>query len=69
MVEANPDPDWFDLACLYSTIGDKDKAFENLEKAYQQRNNRIPVLQVEPQLDPLRDDARYADLIRRVEGK
>ena len=66
---AKPDPDWFEIACLYSTIDDKDKAFENLEKAYQQRSNKIAVLQVEPQLDLLRDDARYADLIRRVEGK
>ena len=59
----------FDVACLYATIGDKDKAFEFLEKAYQEHNYRISVLQVEPQLDPLRDDPRYSDLVRRVEGK
>jgi DNA-binding winged helix-turn-helix (wHTH) protein/tetratricopeptide (TPR) repeat protein len=59
----------FDVACLYATIGDKDKAFEFLQKAYQEHNYRISVLQVEPQLDPLRDDARYADLVRRVESK
>ena len=59
----------FDVACLYATIGDNDKAFEFLEKAYQEHNYRISVLQVEPQLDPLRDDPRYSDLVRRVEGK
>lgn len=59
----------FDVACLYATIGDKDKAFEFLEKAYQEHNYRISVLQVEPQLDPVRDDPRYADLVRRVESK
>ena len=59
----------FDIACLYASVGDKDKAFQYLEKAYQERNYRISVLQVEPQLDPLRDDPRYADLVRRVEDK
>jgi tetratricopeptide (TPR) repeat protein len=59
----------FELACLYAGLGDKDKAFENLEKAYQERSYRLAVLGVEPQLDPIRDDPRYADLIRRVEGR
>ena len=59
----------FDVACLYATLGDKDRAFENLENAYQERTYRLAVLQVEPQLDPLRDDPRFADLIRRVDGK
>ena len=59
----------FDVACLYATLGDKGTAFEILEKAYQQHDPRIGMLKVEPQLDPLRDDARYADLVRRVEGK
>ena len=59
----------FDVACLYATIGDKDKGFEFLEKAYLEHNYRISVLQVEPQLDTLRDDPRYADLVRRVESK
>ena len=59
----------FDVACLFATIGEKDKAFEYLEKAYQEHNYRIAVLQVEPQLDPLRDDPRFANLVARVEGK
>jgi tetratricopeptide (TPR) repeat protein len=56
----------FDVACLYTEIGDKDKAFENLEKAFHEHSYRIAVLEVEPQLDPLRDDPRYADLVHRV---
>ena len=58
----------FDVACLYATVGNRDKAFEYLEKAYLEHSYRIAVLQVEPQLDPLRNDPRYADLVRRVEG-
>ena len=59
----------FGVACLYARLGDKNKAFEFLEKAYQERNDLINELRVEPQLDPLRDDPRYADLVRRVESK
>ena len=58
----------FDVACLYATVGDIDQAFEYLEKAYRERSYRIAVLQVEPQLDPLRNDSRYADLVLRVNG-
>jgi len=57
----------FDVACLYATLGDADKAFENLEKAYLEHSYRIAVLKVEPQLDSLRDDPRYSELVRRVE--
>ena len=59
----------FDVACLYATVGDKDKAFEHLEKAYLQRSYRMAVLQVEPQLDAIRDDPRFDELVRQMESK
>ena len=59
----------FNVACLYARLGDKDKAFEYLEQAVNERSYRLAVLQVEPQLDPLHDDSRWVDLVRRVEGK
>ena len=62
-------PGPFNDACLYASVGDKDRAFEYLEKAYNERNHRFAVLQVEPQLDPLHDDPRWADLVRRVETR
>jgi DNA-binding winged helix-turn-helix (wHTH) protein/Tfp pilus assembly protein PilF len=65
---AEGDPNAFDLACLYTRLGDKEKAFEYLEKAYQEHHYMIAVLQVEPQLDPLHGDARYISLVKRVEG-
>ena len=67
--EADANPPSFDLARMYATIGDKNKALEYLEKAYQERSYLIAMLQIEPQLDPLRDDPRYADLVRRIEEK
>ena len=56
----------FNIACLYARLGDKDKAFEYLEKTYQERSDIINELLVEPRLDPLRDDPRYADLVHRI---
>ena len=69
ILEADGHQGYFQMACLYAKIGDKDKAFAYLEKAYQERSFEIAILNVEPQLDSLRNDPRFADLVRRVEGK
>ena len=54
------------LAKTYAQFGDKDKAFAELNSAYDKRLSSVCWLKVEPQLDPLRSDPRYADLIKRV---
>jgi len=54
------------LVNVYVGIGDKDRAFEWLEKAYQERSNYLAFLKVLPIADPLRSDPRFADLVRRV---
>ena len=59
----------FHIACLYARAGEKDKAFELLERSFQQREWAMPQLQVYPQLDSIRDDPRYADMVRKVEGR
>ena len=53
------------LALIYCALGDKDSAFENLEKSFAARDAWLNWLGVDPQFDILRDDARYADLLRR----
>ena len=45
---------------------DRDQAFTWLERGYQERSNLLWQLKIAPVLDPLRDDARFADLLRRV---
>ena len=47
-------------------LGDRDKAFEWLEKAFQERSPGLTWLKVEPMLDSIRSDPRYADLQRRM---
>ena len=67
--EADADLDHFDLAGLYAKVGDKDKALACLEKVYQERSFLTPVVHVEPQFNSLHEDPRFADLVRRIEGK
>jgi serine/threonine-protein kinase len=52
-------------AMIYAGLGDKDKTFEYLEKAYHERI-LLTGLKVDPAWDNLRSDARFVDLMKRV---
>ena len=54
------------IALIYTSLGEKDQAFEWLEKAYQARSSWMTWLKVEPKFDSLRSDPRFTDLMRRV---
>ncbi len=54
------------IAMIYIALGDHDQAFEWLDKAYNARAWQLGFLKVEPIFDPLREDPRFADLMRRV---
>ncbi len=56
----------FPIAWIHMGLGDKDRAFEYLEKAYEERAGRLVYLKVEHAFDPLRSDPRFADLVRRL---
>jgi tetratricopeptide (TPR) repeat protein len=56
----------YDLAVLYTGLGEKDKAIEQLNKAYVERAGWIIDLKVEPTFDTLRSDPRFTDLVRRL---
>ena len=56
----------FQAAVLYAKVGNKDKAFECLEKSYQRREPWMSLLKVEPGLDSVRDDPRFDELVKRV---
>jgi eukaryotic-like serine/threonine-protein kinase len=55
-----------ELAILYAALGDKEKAFASLEKAFTERDFQLTSLKVEPGYDPLRADPPFQDLMRRV---
>jgi TolB-like protein/DNA-binding winged helix-turn-helix (wHTH) protein/Tfp pilus assembly protein PilF len=50
----------------YLRVGENDHAFSALNRAIDQRCYRIVWIKVDPLLDPIRNDARYAALLRRV---
>ncbi|MCZ6769371.1 MAG: tetratricopeptide repeat protein, partial [Acidobacteria bacterium] len=56
----------FTFAMLHAQLGEKDQAFEWLEESYQERNAGLVILKVTPYFDPLRDDPRFTDLLRRM---
>jgi tetratricopeptide (TPR) repeat protein len=56
----------FIIVNIYIGLGEKDKAFEWLEKIYEQREARLDLLQVDPIYDSLRSDPRFQDLVERM---
>jgi TolB-like protein/DNA-binding winged helix-turn-helix (wHTH) protein/Flp pilus assembly protein TadD len=56
----------FDMAVVFAGIGDRDTAFQWLEKAYSARESQMAFLNVTRRLDPLRSDPRFAGLRQRM---
>jgi TolB-like protein/DNA-binding winged helix-turn-helix (wHTH) protein/Flp pilus assembly protein TadD len=61
--DQNPSAD-ANVALIYVGLGDQDQAMTWLEKAYEARFN--PSILLRPGFDPLRSDARFQDLLRRI---
>jgi hypothetical protein len=47
-------------------VGDLDRAFDALERAYQARSAGLIYLHLDPGYEPLRTDPRYTVLINRI---
>jgi len=55
------------MATVFAILGDKDRAFEFLEKAYQERSLDMPEeLKADLRIDNLRSDPRFEALVHRV---
>jgi tetratricopeptide (TPR) repeat protein len=55
------------IAVIYSDLGERNKAFEFLEKAYQERSPDLAYfLKADLRIDSLRSDPRFIDLLRRM---
>src|SRR6266550_3025331 len=59
----------FILAVVHLALGEKEKAIDDLERAYRERADPFIVgIKVEPLLDPLRGDPRFERLVAKVVG-
>lgn len=54
------------LAAVYAGLGEKDQAFAWLERDFQARAGMLVYITYFPDYDPVRDDPRYTDLLRRM---
>ena len=57
-------PYW--MAAVHAGLGENDEAFSWLEKSYTERSWWLVFLKMDPMMESLHSDPRYADLIRRV---
>jgi hypothetical protein len=66
-LEAEPPSSWnaIGLADLHTALGNFDQAFRWLD--YEPAHGWLPWSRVNPALEPLRDDPRFAALLRRMD--
>jgi len=55
-----------EIALVYAGLGDKEQAVRWLEKAYADRSGALIQPNIESRFDALRQDARFAALIKRI---
>jgi tetratricopeptide (TPR) repeat protein len=53
-------------ARVYAALGEQDEALNWLEAAYRERASLMAFLKIDPQLDNLRSDPRFQDLVRHM---
>jgi tetratricopeptide (TPR) repeat protein len=59
-------PAQWGLAVAYAHLGENNRAFEQLERCFRDREFGMLTLKTNPSLDTLRSDPRFQDLVRRV---
>jgi serine/threonine protein kinase/tetratricopeptide (TPR) repeat protein len=55
-----------EVAAVEAGLGQTDKAFASLERAYEDRSVRLAGIKANPVFDTLQSDPRYSDLVRRI---
>ncbi len=55
-----------DIALIYAGLGERNRAFEWLERGFAERAYGVVFLATDPRFDALRPDPRFKDLLRRI---
>ena len=56
------------MASLYAILGEKDRAFEWLDRADRGKDEWFLLIPVDPYVDPLRSDPRFAKLLEQAKN-
>jgi hypothetical protein len=56
----------YDIAVVHVGLGRPDEAIAWLERGYAERTHWMALMKVDPRLDPVRDQPRFVDLLRRM---
>jgi TolB-like protein/tetratricopeptide (TPR) repeat protein len=56
----------YEIAVVYAGLGEKDRAFEWLEKAFEDRATQLVYFRMDPRIWSLTDDARFQALLDRM---
>jgi hypothetical protein len=64
--QSNPPVTSWAMAFLHAGLGDRDQAFEWLEKARDEHFNVFATVNVDPAFDSLRSNPRFAPLMRSI---
>jgi serine/threonine-protein kinase len=56
----------YSIAQAYMRMGEKQKVFDWLQKAYEEHDSGLVSVAVEPMFEPVRSDPRFRDLLRRT---
>lgn len=56
----------YEIAVIHAALGERDQAFDWLDRAYEERSAWLPYIRIEPRLDPLRKDERFTALVAAV---
>ncbi len=51
---------------VHAALGERDQAFQWLDKAYDAREGRMTILKYAPEFSVLRADPRFTNLLRRM---
>ena len=66
LIATNADDAAYQIAEVYAWRGEKDKAFEWLERSYRQQDAGLAFTKIDPRLASLRSDPRYTALLRKL---
>jgi DNA-binding winged helix-turn-helix (wHTH) protein/TolB-like protein/Tfp pilus assembly protein PilF len=55
-----------DIATIHASLGEKDKAFEWLARAFEERSTNLGFIAQDPSFEAMRDDPRFEALIERI---